>query len=216
MKKNILAILSLFSITINAQLGVGTPSPKATLHIDGAKDNTEELTKSQIDNDFVFTESGKLGIRTLLPNSALHVNGGVSMPITKIVNSDYVVKDDDYTILLFNTTNLVNPKPEEKKSYLIELPDASSCKGRIYNILNYGGTVVPSTSVRNISNENYDDIGTFFNVDIMYDFDLVNNKILTSKSLFKLGTLINKGNEYKAASVTIQSDGENWYLISTN
>ncbi|KQT24126.1 hypothetical protein ASG22_08910 [Chryseobacterium sp. Leaf405] len=74
MKKTIIIFLLLVmtSIKINAQVGVQTPNPQATFHIDGAKDNpaTGAPSAAQQANDVVITSAGNLGIGTTTPNSS--------------------------------------------------------------------------------------------------------------------------------------------------
>ncbi|ASW74154.1 hypothetical protein IQ37_03215 [Chryseobacterium piperi] len=71
MKKKFLTIGMLsISATAISQVGINTPNPQATFHIDGAKDNeiTGIPTAKQQSNDFVVTSEGNTGIGTTKPD----------------------------------------------------------------------------------------------------------------------------------------------------
>ncbi|KQT24127.1 hypothetical protein ASG22_08915 [Chryseobacterium sp. Leaf405] len=90
MKKTIIIFLLLAttSIKINAQVGVQTPNPQATFHIDGAKDNpaTGAPSAAQQANDVAITSTGRVGIGNLTPATKLDINNGTIAGAIKIVD----------------------------------------------------------------------------------------------------------------------------------
>ncbi|PUV24517.1 hypothetical protein DCO56_14335 [Sphingobacterium athyrii] len=70
------------------QVGINTPNPQATLHIDGKKDNSVTGTPNtmQQSNDFVVTEDGKVGTGTAFPDTRLDINNGTIAGAIKIVD----------------------------------------------------------------------------------------------------------------------------------
>ena len=81
MKKNITLLAFLFFlVSAYSQVGINTVNPKATFHIDGAKDNpaTGAISTSQQANDFVVTSAGNVGIGTISPSKKLEIISSVS------------------------------------------------------------------------------------------------------------------------------------------
>lgn len=79
MKKNVILICSLIiSSLAYSQVGINTPNPQGTLHVDGAKDNPETGTPdpTQQSNDFTVTSNGDVGVGTTTPTNKLEVNSG--------------------------------------------------------------------------------------------------------------------------------------------
>ncbi|MGX5682997.1 hypothetical protein ACWKWW_00425 [Chryseobacterium cucumeris] len=76
MKKNLLIVLAVtFSGAVFSQVGINTPNPQATLHVDGAKDNPETgaPTAAQQSNDVVIRNNGYVGMGTIVPASKLDI-----------------------------------------------------------------------------------------------------------------------------------------------
>ncbi|QBA21010.1 hypothetical protein EU348_07320 [Chryseobacterium indologenes] len=76
MKKNLLIVLAVtFSGAVFSQVGINTPTPQATLHVDGAKDNPETgaPTAAQQSNDVVIRNNGYVGMGTIVPASKLDI-----------------------------------------------------------------------------------------------------------------------------------------------
>ncbi|WP_374464579.1 hypothetical protein [Chryseobacterium sp.] len=75
MKKNLTLAMVFFSIIAFSQVGINTPNPQGTLHVDGAKDNpaTGIPTDAQQANDFTVTSEGNVGIGNITPLSNLHI-----------------------------------------------------------------------------------------------------------------------------------------------
>lgn len=75
MKKNLTLAMVFFSIIAFSQVGINTPNPQGTLHVDGAKDNpaTGIPTDAQQANDFTVTSAGNVGIGNVTPLSNLHI-----------------------------------------------------------------------------------------------------------------------------------------------
>ncbi len=67
----------LSSASLSAQVGIKTSNPLATLHVDGASDNsaTGKPNASQESNDVVVTPTGQLGVGIISPTVKLHVVG---------------------------------------------------------------------------------------------------------------------------------------------
>lgn len=81
MKKRILLLsLITFSSIALAQVGVNTPNPQGTFHVDGAKDNvsTGTPTSTQQLNDFVVLNNGNIGIGTVAPTNKLDVRSATN------------------------------------------------------------------------------------------------------------------------------------------
>ncbi|REC79627.1 hypothetical protein DRF60_04235 [Chryseobacterium elymi] len=94
-----LLILAIGTIKISAQIGINTPNPQATFHIDGAKDNPATGTPSpaQQANDVVVTAQGRLGVGTNTPTNNLEVNSGTTgtsgMKITQLPSATILATD---------------------------------------------------------------------------------------------------------------------------
>lgn len=71
MKKNLLPLALLISMSAAAQIGIHTKEPLGALHIDGAKDNTTPVAPQQISNDMIVAPSGFIGV-------------GVETPVVKL------------------------------------------------------------------------------------------------------------------------------------
>jgi len=77
MKKNVFIIGALmFSSLAFSQVGINTPNPLGTFHVDGDKDNpaTGVPTAAQQGNDFIVTKEGNVGIGTTTPTSVVDIN----------------------------------------------------------------------------------------------------------------------------------------------
>lgn len=68
----------LYSTSGMAQVGINTPNPLGTFHVDGAKDNpvTGAPTMGQQMNDFTITSTGNVGIGTVSPSKKLEIQTG--------------------------------------------------------------------------------------------------------------------------------------------
>ncbi|PKF74494.1 hypothetical protein [Chryseobacterium sp. PMSZPI] len=75
MKKIIMLSGVLFSGLAFSQIGVNTPNPQGTFHVDGAKDNasTGVPTIAQQANDFVVLNNGNVGVGTVAPTNKLDI-----------------------------------------------------------------------------------------------------------------------------------------------
>lgn len=139
-------------------------------------------------------EDGKIGVRTTSPNSTFEINGSLSMPIrTVVAEGSYDITDEDYTIIadLENNPN---------KTINLVLPSAVNRKGRIYNISAVNASSVllgATTGLVNIFNN-----GPAL-------FDKLAYEYLAKFSPFEFTQQVK-------TNCTIQSDGIQWYLISTN
>lgn len=71
-----------------AQVGINTPNPQNTLHIDGGKDNsiTGAPSATQQANDFIVTSAGNVGIGTTTTTKKLTINSGTVNGAVQIVD----------------------------------------------------------------------------------------------------------------------------------
>lgn len=186
MKKILFTTALLAFLSVKAQIGVYTSNPQNVFHIDGNKDNSVagNPTSVQQANDFIVTNTGTVGIGTVVPNSTLQVNGSVSMPITTTGGNLDLSTGDYYTVIYTGGTFAPT----------FTLPDPTTCKGRMYRIINGSSptnyqSIVLSRSVYLYSgySSNQVQVATF------------NNGSLSDQ---------NTGN-----TAIIQSDGNDWWRI---
>lgn len=66
-----------YNITFS-QVGIDTPAPLGTLHIDGAKNNptTGSPSPTQAIDDFIVKSTGNVGIGTVTPSAKIEINSG--------------------------------------------------------------------------------------------------------------------------------------------
>ena len=94
-------------------------------------ENVDQLVIENASSDNVLNidaPNNEVGIRTGTPNSSLHVNGSVSYATANFTagpSNSYTMGDDDY--LLFASTT--------SSSATINLPNASTCPGRVYRFI---------------------------------------------------------------------------------
>lgn len=202
MKKKLILIYGLFSGIVHAQIGINTAIPQAVFHIDGANDNnkTSIPTVLQSTNDFVFTETGKVGIGTINPNSGLQMDNSLSLAV-KLVKTSYTITDNDYSIIF-------NGIADPDNIPVLTLPNASTCKGRLYKVTNLNGGENGKFIWDNDGNQT--EYGLQFNEEVIYAL-LDDGTILKSTSVYRLGNAV-AGTKGIADRITIQSDGLNWYL----
>ncbi|WP_426482202.1 hypothetical protein [Chryseobacterium sp. R2ACT005] len=103
MKKLLLPMTTvLFSTIVYGQVGINTPKPQGSLHVDGAKNNptTGAPNLAQQQDDFTVMPSGNVGIGTTAPREKLDVGG----------NSIFSATDSPVKVTLENTggSNLSN------------------------------------------------------------------------------------------------------------
>lgn len=94
MKKNVTFIcLITISSLAYSQVGISTPNPQGTFHVDGAKDNPETGTPdtAQQSNDFTVSNIGRVGIGTINPVGRLHVYNPTTGTET---GNDYIFDDE--------------------------------------------------------------------------------------------------------------------------
>ncbi|CAM2885487.1 hypothetical protein DRF59_08065 [Chryseobacterium flavum] len=75
MKKIIILSGILFSNLVFSQVGINTPNPQGSFHVDGAKDNvsTGVPTIVQQSNDFTVLSNGNVGVGTVTPSNKLDI-----------------------------------------------------------------------------------------------------------------------------------------------
>ena len=87
----------------------------------------------------VVLPSGRIGLNTGVPKSTVHVNGSISKPLNTITVSVYNLTESDYALRL----TLAG-------SQTINQPDATTCEGRIYLIIN------PTNTAKTFGTSYYD------------------------------------------------------------
>lgn len=151
--------------------------------------NLEFYTSNQTataDPKMILDEKGYLGINELNPKSTLSVNGSVSMPF-RVIASSTILTNNDYAIYCAGipTGGLV-----------ITLPDPTTCNGRMYKI-----TI---GRIRELGG------GATFSRTVISPQLPPTNNIYDLMSNFSS----DGGPTGNADSMTITSDGTNWYHIS--
>lgn len=142
-------------------------------------------------NRIFINANGNIGIGTESAGSKLQVNGSMSLPIRTVNTTGlFAITDDDYTLVAdcqYSASNDIS----------LVLPAAIGRKGRIYNIvmINYV-TMLPDGS----------GIVKIYHNDLSYFTDLYH--LYESTPGFR-----RTGNR---TTITLQSDGVNWLMISSN
>lgn len=112
----------------------GTISSDRSVNANGKDlifESMDQLIVENANTDNIFNidaPNNKVGVKTGSPNSSLHVNGSVSYAIADFTagpSNSYTMGDDDY--LLFASTT--------SSSATINLPNASTCPGRVYRFI---------------------------------------------------------------------------------
>lgn len=91
MKKHLfITLLVISSSLVYSQVGINTPNPLGSFHVDGGKDNplTGLPSAMQSANDMVVDAYGKVGIGTVIPTAQLEINGNNSTGLIKIVDGN--------------------------------------------------------------------------------------------------------------------------------
>jgi hypothetical protein len=126
-------------------------------------------------SEFVVNKIGQVGINTGSPNSFLHVAGSVRFPYS-LKTATYTLDSTDYTVRFDCVTAAAN--------LTANLPDATTCTGRIYTIIS--------------------------NSDVNYQLTVDGNG---GQTIGGDATII-LDPCYNGATLVIQSDGSNWQIIS--
>lgn len=81
MKKLIVLIVTVISVTVFGQVGINTENPQQMFHTDGQKDNpaTGTPTETQQLNDVVITENGQIGVGIIAPTEKIDVKGNIAL-----------------------------------------------------------------------------------------------------------------------------------------
>ncbi|MDM1497058.1 hypothetical protein HX063_16940 [Myroides odoratimimus] len=77
----------LMSREMFSQVGINTQIPLGTFHVDGAKDNQNPPTASQILNDVIVTADGNLGIGTITPITKVDLRSSSGKNIIGLANT---------------------------------------------------------------------------------------------------------------------------------
>ena len=177
-------------VTTGGNVGIGTTSPVGRLHILNASGSGQpvlELQQSNAGSNIlqwrgsagtylgVISNDGNVGIGTTNPTSTLHVTGSVAKSHTT-KSANYTLNGSDYTVGFDCASG----------DRTANLPDATTCAGRIYVIYQYntGG------SARGVT------------------IDGSGSQLINAATTF----LIKGFCDY--SSVMIQSNGSNWIVIA--
>lgn len=126
------------------------------------------------------------------PTSTLQVAGSLSLALRVVANAT-TLTDKDHTIIYTGAT-----------STTFTLPDASTCNGRIYRVVQY---LADNTS----SGPDITFSKNIYCADVSLSAGMV---IVQTTSLWKAHQqFVAGGDTGGASSVTIQSDGTNWYAV---
>lgn len=81
MKKLIILIVTVISVTVFGQVGINTENPQGIFHVDGQNDNpaTDTPTETQQLNDVVITENGQIGVGKISPTEKIDVKGNIAL-----------------------------------------------------------------------------------------------------------------------------------------
>lgn len=81
MKKLIILIITVISVTVFGQVGINTENPKQIFHVDGQKDNPPTGNPTEADqlNDVVITENGQIGVGKISPTEKIDVKGNIAL-----------------------------------------------------------------------------------------------------------------------------------------
>lgn len=81
MKKLIILIITVISVTVFGQVGINTQNPKQIFHVDGQKDNPPTGNPTEADqlNDVVITENGQIGVGKISPTEKIDVKGNIAL-----------------------------------------------------------------------------------------------------------------------------------------
>lgn len=128
--------------------------------------------------------AGKVGIASSNPNSTLQVNGSVSTAIATTAGS-YTLSDADYTVIF--TGAAIAPT--------FTLPDPTTCKGRMYRLINASGS------------SNYQD------VTLSRPVKLYTGNSTTTLQINTFTTGNGIADPVIGNSAIIQSDGASWWRV---
>ncbi|EJL70817.1 hypothetical protein [Chryseobacterium populi] len=83
----------LFISTITlAQVGINTPNPQGTFHVDGSKNNPQSglPSQAQLNDDFIVAKTGNVGLGTISPSVKLDIftQGTPTVPVAGIKITD--------------------------------------------------------------------------------------------------------------------------------
>ena len=144
---------------------------------------------------------------TAAPNSTLQVAGSVSMPYISFTDQDYNVTDNDYSIhiVISNAVNIFKT---------ITLPNAAGKAGRLYMI---SAEIPESGTTDSYSKVTIIDGGTGGNVIGRVNIGQLGtaNSLCRNHSIYNFSPF-NRHLFRKQTSITVQSDGTKWIVISND
>jgi len=178
------------SLNITGSLNVnGNTSLDGTLVVNEAGADKDVRIKGNTDDNLFFTDAStdRIGIKGNIPSSSLDNFGSQGHKYRKITANSGSAGETDYTLSVANSGS----------NWTLNIPDASTCLGRIYVIKRYDNTstanirVIPTTG-------SIQDMSGIFNS--FYDFG--NSGWATGYCSLPVG-------------ITYQSNGTDWEIINT-
>jgi hypothetical protein len=116
-------------------IGIGTSTPQAKLHISQATANSGVLMSVVSATDtLIHADNQRVGIGTSNPSSAIELSGSVGYDITLLSS----VEADNYTATIDDHMIVVSFQTGGNSTYSILLPEANVCRGRVYVIRKTG------------------------------------------------------------------------------
>lgn len=191
---NVVTASSMFETVIGTRNAITTGSASAIVATDALLQVGNGV--SGLSNALTILKNGNTGIAitgtgaTAKPTSTLQVAGSLSLAL-RVVSGASTLTDKDHTIIYTGSTGTT-----------MTLPDPATCNGRIYRIVQYIGDYNGNSGI---------DI-TFSRG--VYCMDVLTTTVITTTSLWKAHQeFVAGGDTGGSNSLTIQSDGSDWYAV---
>lgn len=221
MKRIFNITLTLISINLFSQVGIGTEYPKKTLHIDGKSDNTSTIDKPE--NDIVIDNNGNLGIGIITPSNRLHILNNKTESSFKLVDGTQG-QSKVLTVINSNGELAWNFKQTTK---VVSYDGANFYTGAVNSDMKYIGrkvTLEPGkwlvrTNLLLATNNTADVNNGFYAKFSWAELDSSNNYIVSPDGIFgnTIGGIYNKRFGLTKGSTIIQNNStspKTYYLVT--